>query len=87
MKDFDSKFTTTVDSSLEKLCLLDELVNPVTAATLSSLIVLIERNEKDNLRSFDEADKDYVEKYLYAYKIKFFVKFVSMKKNYVLLTD
>ena len=87
MEDFDSKFTTTVDSSLEKLCLLDELVNPVTVATLSSLIVLIERNEKDNLRSFDEADKDYVEKYLYAYKNKIFCKICFDEKNYVLLTD
>ena len=64
-EDFDEKFNTIVDSSLEKLYLLDELDNPMTVATLSLLIELNERNGKLNLRTFDEADKDDVEKYLY----------------------
>ena len=87
MEDFDSTFTTTVDSSLEKSCLFDEPDNPMTVTTLSSLIELKEWNEKHKLRSFDEADKDYVEKYLYAYQNKFFVKIVSMKKVTGLFTD
>ena len=42
--DFDSKFSTIVDSLLEELCLLDELNSPITVATLSSLTELKERN-------------------------------------------
>ena len=42
--DFDSKFSTKVDSLREELCLLDELNNPITVATLSSLTELKERN-------------------------------------------
>ena len=66
MDRFDSKFSIKFDGSLEDLCLLDEIDNPITVATLSSLRKTKERNEKHNLRSFDKADKDDVEKYLYA---------------------
>ena len=52
----------------------------MAVATLSLFIELKERNEKLNLRSFDEADKDDVEKYLYAYQHKLIVKFVSVRK-------
>ena len=74
------KFFTIVDISLEELCLLDELDNSITVATLSSLIEPKQRNEKQNLPSFDKVDKDDVEIYLYADQDKFFVKFVMIKK-------
>ena len=49
MDGFDSEFDIIVDRSLEELRLLDDLGNPITVATLSSLIETKERNEKHNL--------------------------------------
>ena len=63
------------------MCLLDKLDNSITVATLSSLIEPKQRNEKNNLPSFDKGDKDDVEIYLYADQDKFFVKFVLIKKK------
>ena len=78
---FDSEFIINFDGSLEDLWLLGEQDNPITVATLSSLRETKERNEKHNLRSFEKADKDDVEKYLYSDQDKFFVKLVLIKKN------
>ena len=69
------------------MCLLDELDNSITVATLSSLIEPKQRNEKHNLPSFDKGDKDDVEIYLYADQDKFFVKFVLIKKIGLFATD
>ena len=77
---FDSEFIISFDGSLEDLWLLGELDNPITVATLSSLRETKEKNEKLNLRSFEKADKDDVEKYLYSDQDKFFVKLVLIKK-------
>ena len=63
MDGFDSEFDIIFDRSLDELCLLDKLDNSITAASLSSLRKTKERNEKNNLHSFEEADKDDVEKY------------------------
>ena len=43
-----------IDGLLEKLSLLAELDNPITVATLSSVIEAKERNEKHSLQSFDK---------------------------------
>ena len=82
---FDSEFFINFDGSLEDLWLLGELDNPITVATLSSLRETKEGNEKHNLRSFEKADKDDVEKYLYSDQDKFFVKLVLIKKIRIFL--
>ena len=81
------KFFTIVDFSLKELCLLDELDNSRTVATLSSLIEPKQRNGKHNLPSFDKKDKDDLEIYLYADQDKFFLKFVLIKKIGLFATD
>ena len=63
MDDFHSEYDTKVDSLSLELWLFDELDNPISVATLSSLRETKERNEKHNLHSFEEADKDDAEKY------------------------
>ena len=60
MDGFDSESDIIVDRSLEEICLLDELDNPITIDTFTHRT---QRNKKHNLRSFEKADKDEVEKY------------------------
>ena len=67
MDDFHSEFDTKVDSLSLELWLFDELDNPISIATLSSLLESTESNEKRGLRGFEKTDnKNDVEKYLYA---------------------
>ena len=67
MDDFHSEFDTKVDSLSLELWLFDELDNPISVATLSSLLESKESNEKRGLRGSEKngQQKD-VEKYLYA---------------------
>ena len=67
MDDFHSEFDNKVDSSSLELCSFDELDNPISIATLSSLLESKTSNEKRSLRGSDKAEnKNDVEKCLYA---------------------
>ena len=67
MDDFHSEFDTKIDSLSLELLLFDELDNPISVATLSSLLESKESNEKRGLRGSEKTDnKNDVEKYLYA---------------------
>ena len=72
MDDFHSEIDTKVDSLSLELCSFDELDNPLSIATQSSLLESKASNEKRSLRGSDKAATKMTSKNIYMlFKIIF----------------